>query len=416
MSNEPLRLADSKFYNEIFITQKGDGTEGGENSSFYSTIFVSNDDIGHIADDIYNSFIDIEHWVGGNPAKNIVSILAFPIYTDVSGRFSDGTAGQVIIGSQARHEVYGHRRPDLLKALYRVAYIKVEPTYKDFRAFSGYSRYRLFLPYYGYIELKAEDVVDKWIQVLLKPDFTSGKAIYIIGVTNTSYSSLGIGHKPLSDSDITYFSLMRIIETIEFQFGVDLPIGITNSAERTRNLILSATLAAASVAMVAAPVPAKVATSVATTSSTRTIRTKNPETKRMNDKAKIRDKGRTERTTTYDNSEEIKQRRATECFESGLDVLRAFNYDTQKSNPSTPQLAGALPLIVHLIEYIPNYVEQDENFNKLYGRPLGTTRKLHTLRGYTEISAIHIEGDAFNTATLEEIDMLEKQLTSGIFL
>lgn len=411
-------LMNSLLYSSLYATDYATRNEAvgnidAYNSKFLSTVFISSDDVQAFVDEFYNTIISIEQWAGGNPAKNITNIVAFPLYTELEGEPRD-----LYINRVRRNSMKCYQNFYTLKALYRVAYIKADPTYNDFRNSTGYTRYRLFLPYFGYVELKTDDIRDKWIQVLLKPDYTTGKALYIIGVTEVAYQNLGIGHEPLNDADKNYFSspLMRIIDTIEFQLGVELPVGSNNGAEVARNLLLASAQAAFSVAMLGAPIPSTVATSATTETTVRNIKTKNPETNRMNTKARIQDTTTSNRTTTYDNSGYVKQQRISSCFESGLDVLRSFNYETQKNNPSSPSLAGALYLKVHLIEYTPNYVEQDENFNRLYGRPLGQTKKLSTLHGYTEISAIHIEGDAFKTATSEELAMLEEELTGGIFL
>lgn len=407
-------LSNSSLYKELFVTKNADNDS--YNSKFLSTVFVDTKDVQAFADEFYNTFISLEQWVSGNPSKNITNIIAFPLITDFL--FSIENRCNLVINRNIRDDMYAYAVPELINSLFRVAHIYVEPTYSDFRKHTGYTRFRLFLPYFGYVELKADDIVDKWIEVLLKPDFTSGRAMYIIGVTEQELVNVTFdGYTPLNEGDKQLISAsIRIIETIEFQLGVELPVGSNNGAEVARNLLLSGAQAAFSVAMLGAPIPAQVATATATTTSVRNIKTKNPQTKRLNTKTKKEDTKTSTRTTTYDNSGYIKQRRISDCFESGLDVLRSFNYDTQKNNPSSPSLAGGLFLKVHLIEYIPNYVEQDENFNRLYGRPLGTTRTLNTITGYTEISSIHIEGDAFKTATTEEIAMLEEELTSGIFL
>lgn len=412
------KLMNSVLYSSLYVTDYATRNESTSaiddyNGKFISTIFIDSNNVSDFVDEFYNTVISAEQWVGGNPAKNITNIVAFPLYTELEGDTHD-----LFINRVRRNYMKCYQNFDTLRSLYRVAYIKAEPTYNDFRNSTGYTRYRLFLPYYGYVELKADDIRDKWIQVLLKPDYTTGRALYIIGVTELAYQNRGIGHEPLNDTDKGYFSspLMRIIDTIEFQLGVELPVGWNNGAEVARNLLLSSAQAAFSVAMLGAPIPSTVATSSTMETTVRNIKTKNPETNRMNTKTRIQDKTTSNRTTTYDNSGYVKQQRQSACFEAGLDVLRSFNYETQKSNPSSPQLAGALYLKVHLIEYTPNYVDPDAEFNRLYGRPLGSTRKLSSLDGYTEISAIHIEGDAFKTATSEEIAMLEEELTSGIFL
>ena len=412
-------LSNSYLYSEVFQTHFSinnlDGSVQNYKSNFLSTVFIDIADLDIFTNEFYNTIISLEQWKSGNPAQNITNIVAFPLYIDIHNE--NAVKGELIINREARDKLIAYRIPHLFNSLYRVAYIKADPTYNDFRNSTGYTRYRLFLPYYGYVELKTDDIRDKWIQVLLKPDYTTGRALYIIGVTEIAHQNLGIGHEPLTDTDKNYFSsLMRIIETIEFQLGVELPVGWNNGAETTRNLLLASAQAAFSVAMLGAPIPSTVATATTTETTVRNIKTKNPETNRMNTKTRIQDTTTSNRTTTYDNSGYVKQQRISSCFESGLDVLRSFNYETQKNNPSSPSLAGALYLKVHLIEYTPNYVEQDENFNRLYGRPLGQTKKLSTLDGYTEISAIHIEGDAFKTATSEELAMLEEELTGGIFL
>lgn len=54
------------------------------------------------------------------------------------------------------------------------------------------------------------------------------------------------------------------------------------------------------------------------------------------------------------------------------------------------------------------------DYNHTHGKPLGETRTLSALHGFTKVSYIHLEN--FNTATSEELNMIENELKNGVIL
>lgn len=73
------------------------------------------------------------------------------------------------------------------------------------------------------------------------------------------------------------------------------------------------------------------------------------------------------------------------------------------SDPTTP----------HIILRKQKVLSQD-NFNKIYGRPLYQSRTLSGLRGFTIVDDIHLSG--FPTATSDELNEIERLLKTGVHL
>ena len=86
------------------------------------------------------------------------------------------------------------------------------------------------------------------------------------------------------------------------------------------------------------------------------------------------------------------------------------------SNTNNPATMYNTTNKTYLINTKSVIVDYTEKFDKLYGRPLGETRQLNQVHGFTDIATIRLEGVGFNTALEEEMDMLESILLSGVIL
>lgn len=383
-----------------------------ENPSLCSTFFLPEDDVRDFTYYIYKNAPDLSQWLFGNPSEAIINCIYFPFFVKM-----DLEVGMLRYGGGTVTTVNPFLSSEPLNYIYRVGKFRWFPKYEDndFRNYSGYTKLKLFLPYFGYVDLKPDDIIGKWVHIFLKPDFTTGKALYVIAISDDEYSFANVGIEPLTEASVGVMDLI-IINTIEFQLGTFLPIGSTNNSSRSRDIAIGAIGTVIGAATAMAPVPTTSYTSTNEVKRHTDIRTKNPKTNRLIKKATI-DTGETSsRSTTHDSTEYVKQQRYTEAFDRGVDILKSFNYDMSTHGVVSEVLNGSLPLNIYLIEYTPKYVTQDEEFNRLYGRPLGEVRKLQNVRGYTEISRVHIEGELFSTATEDEISMLYNEIFNGIIL
>ena len=200
----------------------------------------------------------------------------------------------------------------------------------------------------------------------------------------------------------------RILSTHTCQIGMEIPIGTTNTANVYRNLIMGA-VKGVSTALSSYAISSLGATGgTATSKEVRTAR--NEKTGRQITKATKKIE------TKYNNSN----------YQFGKSIIGVFDYATDSLNnmhisASTDRSNNPTTMIntcksIKVIRYYPKLITTDENYGKLYGYPLGQTKVLSTLSGYTEISNIHIEGEGFKSATQKEILMLKEALSDGIIL
>lgn len=280
--------------------------------------------------------------------------------------------------------------------------------FNNFADYKGYTQVRVFLPMVGYVELDVNECMAKWLQFRLTVDFFTGKGMYIIGVTDNRVTIANPPYVAYGED-----SELRILSTYECDIGIEVPVGKSNVSDMKRNLLLGtakimATMAGQYYAM-ALPNP-----------TTNTYKVKNYDIKSQQRGyiTPLRTKYGTETTdtTTVHNQPVNKAKPIVDAFDSSLDVLNR-NYSgsgTDRVNDSG--LLWQASNTVQVVIYRPRLIEEREDFAKLYGYPLGEVRRLGDLTGYTEVSAIHIEGDGFETITQDEIGELENALASGIIL
>ena len=72
--------------------------------------------------------------------------------------------------------------------------------------------------------------------------------------------------------------------------------------------------------------------------------------------------------------------------------------------------------VIEVLIYRPKFAPVSSEYSKLYGYPLGDVYQLNDLSGYTEINAIHFEGDGFRNMLNKEAAMLEELFSNGIIL
>lgn len=303
---------------------------------------------------------------------------------------------------------------------YRLCYFKYDSPFgdDDYRSYGGFTKLKLYLPFFGLVDLNPNDVIGKYIQIFISISPTTPQALYIIATSDIPYDELGVGN-PIFDMDKSYdFSDMDLtpLHFLEFTLGVTIPFGRVNNDDMIRNGIMSAANIATSIGFATAKIPA-ITSAMTTTSTSTTAETKrNPKTNRQITK------GTTKQTTTstssrvYDRSEYERSRRVNDCFRAGISALNVFEQDTATTATGNSNIMINMGKNVGLIVYLPKIVEPNKDFNHLYGQPFGAVTYLSALEGYTEISDVHIEGSQFSHLTETEKAMLEDALINGIIL
>ena len=104
------------------------------------------------------------------------------------------------------------------------------------------------------------------------------------------------------------------------------------------------------------------------------------------------------------------------AFECATDSLNNMHISASTDRSNNPTTMINTCKSIKVIRYYPKIIATNSDYGKLYGYPLGQTKVLSTLSGYTEISNIHIEGEGFKSATQKEILMLKEALSDGIIL
>lgn len=289
---------------------------------------------------------------------------------------------------------------DYASDIYEMGELLIEPHFNNFADYDGYSKMEVWLPFLGTVDISLNDVLGKYLKFRLGVDYTSGQGTWYIcvGDTPTNATSVFVNVSGVDD---------RILSTHTCQIAMEIPIGTTNTANVYRNLIMGA-VKGVSTAL------SSYAISRLGASGGKAI-TKEVKT-RLNQKTG--NKLITDRTqeTKYDSSNYQYGKSIESCFDYATDSLNNMHISASTDRSNNPASMFNACNSIKVIRYYPKLITTDENYGRLYGYPLGQTKVLSTLSGYTEISNIHIEGEGFKSATQKEILMLKEALSDGIIL
>ena len=277
------------------------------------------------------------------------------------------------------------------------------PKFNDFRDYEPYTQLQIYLPFYGFTEVPIADVMNKYIQFRLSVDFMTGQAMYTIGVSTNSITSPNAPFYIGTDDSNTI-----ILSTLTFNLGVVVPLGQTGMAETIRNISLGIVKGAAAVG--ANYLIAGTGLSKTTSSTHQVTKIRNPATRRMVPLVSV------DSSKTYDNSNYFKARAVSGCMETAVDTLGNMSLKPNTDKANNPFVDNQGSKSIQIVRRYAKVVEVTESYNNLYGKPLGETRLLSTLSGYTEVTAIHFEGNGFASITNSEIAMLEEAFADGVIL
>lgn len=290
---------------------------------------------------------------------------------------------------------------DFPSEVYEMGELLIEPHFNNFADYDGYSKMEVWLPFLGTVDISLNDVLGKYLKFRLGVDYTSGQGTWYIcvGDTPTNATSVFVDLAGVDD---------RILSTHTCQIGMEIPIGTTNTANVYRNLIMGA-VKGVSTALSSYTISKLGATGG--TSTTKEVKT------RRNKKTGRQYKFSTRTVESVFDASNFQYGNAiVGAFDCATDSLNNMHISASTDRSNNPVSMFNACNSIKVIRYYPKLITTDENYGKLYGYPLGQTKVLSTLSGYTEISNIHIEGEGFKSATQKEILMLKEALSDGIIL
>lgn len=378
------------------------------------------DKMGKLMDGLFGE------WIYGDYTKWCSSFIAYPfmpLYSKAELNSSKALLGYVktLTINGIDTGVYSCCvLPDYNDCGFNLGEYYYEPRVEGFEGYEPYTELRAYLPYYGYVDIPIADVAYKYIEFRLFVDFNSGQAQYVVGVNDKSVVSSDCGPFRYKGTSFIDDSETRIILSVTFSLGYNIPLGQSGMAEAIRNTIMAGIKGAATIAGVAV---AGAAGGYVANSVSNAIETESTDWTRRSPKTGRQIKVGTKTTTTEqtrtvskDLSGMGKRQMVNACFDTAVDALNSFTLraNTEVSNNAFVMYNG--PQSIILVEKCANIEPTNEAYGYTYGYPLGKSGLVSTLRGYTELSAFHLEGYGFERATQEELTMLETALEGGFIL
>lgn len=259
-----------------------------------------------------------------------------------------------------------------------VGTFRIKPKYNNFLDYSPYTTIELYLPFYGFLELDTNIVMNKICTITYVVDYVSGAATI----------------KIMSESQILY--------SVNCQVGVQISLNRTNITEKLQNMATLAISVAANVISYGAAGKISAA--------------KAPRKMFSNGK----------KTKAYQQYEEIRQaenvRDITNIIaETTSGIVSGMQNHITSGSASTEiieweKFVGddgdkSMRIWWRVRRIVPINID---NYNRLIGKPSTKYGKLNTFKGYTEVGAYHLYG--FPECISNEKNMIDDILRSGFII
>ena len=369
----------------------------GDTTTMNSEVVMSTSDVNNLYEWVLNK--PIESAIFGDYTKWCSSLQFYPFKINISNTTYKLSVG----GVQSSKILCNGLIPVQAEFGYTLGqiYYPAPSSYLDYEPFT---KVEVWLPFYGFTELRIADIAGKYIQFRLYVDFHSGSAQYVIGVTD---NSLEFPNTPFAigiDDTNT-----RIIGTCVFQLGYTVPLGSTGLSDTIRNVALAGIKGAAS--LVTGGLINSITGGAQTSKTITTTTSKNAEGKQITAE-------RESTTTTEHDSNYNTVERIGTTMKTAQNVLESLNVrpSVDRSNNTIINGSTCTSIVIVKRKVKPSVDITTQEFRHLYGLPVGNVKQINTVHGYTEISAINFEGTGFGNATNKELAMLEDMVSRGIIL
>lgn len=321
-------------------------------TSFNRKWAISFNGINVVNDNLNNkTFLDNLNYLFTEPSQFFISLKAYPF--DIKEYYNNSLTLQKVKMGKAQMKVgdqdvsapalYGYPQYKYLGKF------KITRKFNNYLDFSPYTKIEMYLPFAGIITLDTNVVTDKEIRILLAVDFDTGKANYYL-----------VRHE---DSQGEYDG--DIIQTVECQMGIDIPLGSYNANEQMKNVLLTG------VSFIGGAV-----SSIATGNVTSL---------------------------------------ATTSLNAISGTFKALQERVTKGGVSSGSNNLMTPYHPYLIITRPTYGSNGPDDYVAYkGRPLFKNCRLGDLKGFTVCNDFHLEN--FGSATESEINSIDALLKEGIII
>ena len=311
----------------------------------YNGINVVNDNLNN------KTFLDNLNYLFTEPAQFFVSLKAYPF--DIKEYYNNSLTLQKVKMGKAQMKVgdqdvsapalYGYPQYKYL------GNFKIPRKFNNYLDFSPYTKIEMYLPFAGIITLDTNVVTDKEIRILLAVDFDTGKANYYL-----------VRHE---DSQGEYDG--DIIQTVECQMGMDIPLGSYNANEQMKNVLMTG------ISFIGGAVT--------------TMATGNP------------------------------MPLVSSSINAVSGTFKALQERVTKGGVSSGSNNLMTPYHPYLIITRPTYgANGPDDYVTYKGRPLFKNCKLGDLTGFTVCNDFHLEN--FGSATESEINSIDALLKEGIII
>lgn len=277
-----------------------------------------------------------------------------------------------------------------------------------FYDYAPYTTVRMYLPYYGWIDLPTNEVMGKLVNVYYAIDWQTGTLMY--------YVTVGDG---ITDDEAS----TRILSKVTCKIGVQIPIGSTNFLEIRRNAIMQGVTVAASLAATAlSGVPVWGQSPNMSTSTTTTTAENYSEAQARGDYKGARMRPVSSHTSTTNvnrtrviNYEPHNHTRETLNLIANASTTALNNYFGTASSEITRDvsLEQYATRTVHMVVYHPKF-KVPTNFEKFYGRPCVRLCTIGEMKGFSTFTDVHLE--SISNATQAELNEIMGLLTSGVII
>lgn len=320
----------------------------------------------------------------GNPSSVIQTIFIFPFKIDVTM----SEQGPMYLGGyNTEINCYKYDRKRYIRL--NMGNIRIDG--EDFSDYAGYCSAQLYFPYLGFIDYNINDIIDRDIQFWLYIDIKTGNGIYTVETYDTY------------DDGSEY---RRVISTHITKIAVEIPAGYSGAGERSLESTLKALNTGFNVAT-AFLFPPPVTTSLM--KETKTYTRRNPKTGRQ------RLQSRSEREKTLTSQREIdKGEILSDTFTNSVSSIANAQVHTSSDRVNSISDLNFLTNTIQVVIKKPKILRTDDEYNHLFGKPLGQSRRLGDMRGFTAISKAELNG--FDGITSTELDILDSVLKDGIII
>ena len=311
----------------------------------FNGINVVNDNLSN------KTFLNNLNYLFTEPSQFFISLKAYPF--DIKEYYNNSLTmkkvkmgkAQMKLGDQdvSAPALYGYPQYKYLGKF------KIERKFNNYIDFSPYTKIEMYLPFAGIITLDTNVVTNKEIRILLAVDFDTGKANYYL-----------VRHE---DSQGEYDG--DIIQTVECQMGIDIPLGSYNANEQMKNVLMTG------ISFIGGAVT--------------TMATGNP------------------------------MPLVSSSINAVSGTFKALQERVTKGGVSSGSNNLMTPYHPYLIITRPTYGSNGPDDYVTYkGRPLFKNCKLGDLKGFTVCNDFHLEN--FGSATDSEINSIDALLKEGIII